>query len=225
MEVHKDIAKSVTDWQPLFEKEFSKEYMERLNEFLTEERKINKIFPPKNLVFNAFSHCSVQNCKVVILGQDPYHGEGQAHGLSFSVPEGIKIPPSLRNIYKELEADLGIEPRNSGNLTCWAEQGVLLLNASLTVRAHEAGSHQGKGWERFTDECIRYISENGSKIVFMLWGNFAISKKSLIDGSKHCILTSTHPSPFSAHRGFLGSKPFSKCNSYLRQNGKTEISW
>lgn len=225
MKVHKEIANWVTDWQPLFQQEFRKNYMDQLNKFLTEERKINKIFPPKKLVFNAFSKCSVENCKVVILGQDPYHGEGQAHGLSFSVPDGIKIPPSLRNIYKELESDLGISSRISGDLTHWAEQGVLLLNASLTVRAHEAGSHQGKGWERFTDECIKYVSAKGSNLVFMLWGNFAISKKALIDADKHLILTSTHPSPFSAHRGFLGSQPFSKCNNYLRQKGKTEISW
>jgi uracil-DNA glycosylase len=225
MEVHKEIAESVTDWQPVFEQEFAKNYMDDLREFLTKERKINKIFPPKKLVFNAFTKCSVKNCKVVILGQDPYHGDGQAHGLSFSVPEGIKIPPSLRNIYKELESDMGVKPRASGDLSGWADQGVLLLNASLTVRAHEAGSHQGKGWERFTDECIKYLSLKGSNIVFMLWGNFAISKKTLIDERKHLVLTSTHPSPFSAHRGFLGSKPFSKCNNYLLQQGEKEISW
>lgn len=234
MEVHKQIVDWVGDWESLFRQEFSKEYMDTLNAFLTKERKMHKIFPSKKQVFNAFSKCALSDCKVVILGQDPYHSHEQknnqfiphAHGLSFSIPkEASKIPPSLQNIYKELSSDLGVKPPHHGNLTAWAEQGVMLLNATLTVRSHEAGSHQGKGWEQFTDECIRYISKNKSHVVFMLWGKFAISKSPLIDKNKHLVLTSTHPSPFSAHKGFFGSKHFSKCNAYLKENGLAPIQW
>jgi uracil-DNA glycosylase len=176
-------------------------------------------------VYNAFNKTAFDNIKIVILGQDPYHGEGQAHGLSFSVPEGVKIPPSLRNIYKELNSDVGIDIPQHGNLKRWAEQGVLLLNATLTVRANSAGSHQKKGWETFTDNTIKAISDNSDYVVFMLWGNYAQKKEALIDDQKHLILKSVHPSPLSARRGFMGCKHFSQANKYLSDKGKEVINW
>ncbi|MEN8927881.1 MAG: uracil-DNA glycosylase, partial [Flavobacteriales bacterium] len=205
--------------------EVSSEYFEKLNEFVSREYQTETCFPAEKDIFKALECCSFEATKVVILGQDPYHGAGQAHGLSFSVPEGIKIPPSLRNIYKELSSDLGIETPSIGNLTAWAKQGVLLLNATLTVRKSTAGSHQKQGWEEFTDSVIKTISDKKESVVFILWGKFAEQKISLIDESKHLIITSSHPSPFSAHRGFLGSKPFTKANEFLVKKGVGEIDW
>ncbi|KZZ43254.1 uracil-DNA glycosylase, partial [Oleiphilus sp. HI0118] len=193
---------------------------------LASERKAGKqIYPPENLVFNALNSTPFERVSVVILGQDPYHGSGQAHGLSFSVQPGVAIPPSLVNIYKELYSDVGAVPPMHGCLTSWAEQGVLLLNAVLTVEQGNAGAHQGKGWEQFTDEVIRALNDQRENIVFILWGNYAQKKGAFIDQSKHCVLTSAHPSPLSAHRGFLGSKPFSQCNAYLKSKGLPEVNW
>ncbi len=183
------------------------------------------VLPEEENIFNAFNLCPLTKVKVVILGQDPYHGEGQAHGLAFSVPNGIKIPPSLRNIYKELESDLGIAPRTSGNLESWAKQGVLLLNATLTVLPNTPGSHQGLGWEEFTDSIIKQISTEKSHVVFLLWGKYAQAKASLIDAEKHLVLTAPHPSPFSAYTGFFGSKHFSQTNEYLKNHTYTPIDW
>lgn len=201
--------------------------MVELKRFLKEEKEAgNKIYPKGGDIFNAFKKPPFNNVKVVILGQDPYHGENQAHGLSFSVQKGIGIPPSLRNIYKELETDIpGFKIPNHGDLTEWAEQGVLLLNASLTVRAGVPGSHQKKGWEEFTDHVIKTISDKKEGIVFMLWGSFAQAKAELIDKTKHHIIKSPHPSPFSADRGFFGSRPFSRANEILRVHGKRIIDW
>lgn len=196
-----------------------------LQDFVSNERIITTVYPPKNLVFNAFNHTPFEKIKVVILGQDPYHGENEAHGLSFSVPRGVKIPPSLRNIYKELNRDLNMPIPNHGNLEHWAEQGVFLLNATLTVRANQAGSHQRKGWEVFTDAVIKKISENREGIVFLLWGKYAQAKECLIDSNKHLILKSVHPSPLSAHRGFIGCNHFSATNQYLISLGKEPIDW
>ncbi len=183
------------------------------------------IFPPKDEIFNALKYTDFDNVKVVIVGQDPYHGEGEAHGLSFSVRKGVKIPPSLKNIYKELEDDLGIKPKDNGDLTLWAKQGVLLLNAVLTVEKDLASSHKGIGWERLTDYIIKVLNSKEDPIVFILWGNFARSKKSYITNKKHLVIESTHPSPFSAYNGFFGSKPFSKCNNFLIKNKKEPINW
>jgi len=193
--------------------------------FLVEEKKRNIIYPPGPQIFSAFDSTPFDKVKVVILGQDPYHGPGQAHGLCFSVNPGIKHPPSLRNIFKEIEDDLGIPYPKSGSLIPWTKQGVLLFNATLTVRAHQAGSHQKKGWEQFTDAIIKKLSNEKEKLIFLLWGNFAISKSALIDQSKHHILTAVHPSPLSAHRGFFGCKHFSKTNQLLSQNGLKPIDW
>jgi len=213
-------------WKEILEPEFSKPYMADLKLFLTEELKQHQVFPPNRLIFNAFSHTPFNEVKVVILGQDPYHNIGQAHGLSFSVQSGIAIPPSLRNMYAELSTDVqGFKIPNHGTLTKWADQGVLLLNAVLTVRAHTAASHQKKGWEMFTDTVIKELSYRRKGIVFILWGNYAKQKAQLIDISKHLIITSAHPSPLSAHNGFFGSKPFSKTNNYLTAHGKTPIDW
>jgi len=212
-------------WKEVLKEEFGKPYFKNLVEFVKNEYQSHTIYPPGKQIFSAFDHTPFDDVKVVIIGQDPYHGAGQAHGLSFSVPEGIKQPPSLKNIFKELDSDLGIPAVQSGNLERWAEQGVLLLNATLTVRASQAGSHQNKGWEEFTDAAIQKLSDEKEHLVFILWGAYAQKKGSIIDSSKHFIIKSPHPSPFSAHNGFFGSKPFSKTNSYLKSVGKKEISW
>ena len=212
-------------WQEVLQVEFDKPYFESLVSFVKQEYASNTIFPPAGQIFNAFNTCPFNNVKVVILGQDPYHGPGQAHGLCFSVNDGIQFPPSLQNIFKEITSDLGIPAPKTGNLTRWAEQGVLLLNATLTVRASQAGSHQGRGWEEFTDAVIKTISEKAENVVFILWGSYAIKKKSLINASKHCILTAPHPSPLSSYRGFFGCKHFSQTNNYLTSKGKQPIEW
>ena len=212
-------------WQEVLQPEFDKPYFESLVGFVKQEYASRTIFPPAGQIFNAFNTCPFNNVKVVILGQDPYHGPGQAHGLCFSLNDGIPFPPSLQNIFKEITSDLGIPAPKTGNLTRWAEQGVLLLNATLTVRASQAGSHQGKGWEEFTDAVIKTISEKAENVVFILWGSYAIKKKALINASKHCILTAPHPSPLSSYRGFFGCKHFSKTNTYLTSKGKTPIEW
>jgi uracil-DNA glycosylase len=199
--------------------------MAELKAFLVEEKKRYRIFPPGSLIFNAFNQTPFGSVKVVILGQDPYHGFGEAHGLCFSVPEGVPNPPSLINIFKEIENDLAIPPPRHGNLTSWARQGVLLLNATLTVRENQAGSHQNKGWETFTDEAIRQLSAQREGLIFVLWGKFAEAKEALIDKSKHFILTAPHPSPFSANRGFFGCRHFSRINELLKQMGKQQIDW
>ena len=212
-------------WQEVLQPEFDKPYFENLVGFVKQEYASRTIFPPAGQIFSAFNTCPFIDVKVVILGQDPYHGPGQAHGLCFSVNDGIPFPPSLQNIFKEITSDLGIPAPKTGNLTRWAEQGVLLLNATLTVRASQAGSHQGKGWEEFTDAVIKTISEKAENVVFILWGSYAIKKKALINASKHCILTAPHPSPLSSYRGFFGCKHFSKTNEYLQSVGKTPIEW
>lgn len=212
-------------WKVVLWEEFQQPYFRKLKDFIQSERSVGKIiFPPAPLIFNAFNTTPFDQVKVVILGQDPYHGDGQAHGLSFSVPDGIKPPPSLVNIFKELRADIGMEIPTSGNLTKWAEQGVLLLNAMLTVEAHQAASHQKKGWEEFTNAVIRKISEKKEGVVFILWGRYAQEKAALIDANKHYILTSAHPSPFSATK-FLGCKHFSKTNELLKKQGLKPIDW
>jgi len=213
-------------WKEILEPEFSKPYMNKLRGFLKEEQQKYQVFPPNKLIFNAFAHTPFHQVKVVILGQDPYHNTGQAHGLSFSVQPGIAVPPSLRNMYLELSQDIpGFKIPTHGTLTKWADQGVLLLNAVLTVRAHEAASHQKRGWETFTDTVIKKIADLQKGIVFMLWGNYAKQKIKLIDTTKHLVITSAHPSPLSAHNGFFGSKPFSRTNQYLQQQGKAPIDW
>ena len=214
-----------TDWNPLLKQEFGKPYWKELQRYVYEERKQFKVFPDHEEVFTAFRLTSFCDVKVLILGQDPYHGDGQAHGLSFSVKDGIAIPPSLRNIYKELKSDLGIDIPNHGNLGAWALQGVLLLNATLTVRAHQAGSHQGKGWETFTDQVIQQVNQKKEKTVFILWGAFARKKKDLIDLNQHHVIESSHPSPLSAHRGFFGSRPFSETNRVLTGSGREPVDW
>ncbi len=212
-------------WKLVLNDEFRANYFANLKAFLIEEKKKYTIYPPGKDIFAAFDHTPFEKVKVVIIGQDPYHGQGQAHGLCFSVPKGIRKPPSLVNIFKEIKDDLNHEIPESGNLESWARQGVLLLNATLTVRANTAGSHQNKGWEQFTDAVIRNLSDKHSGLIFLLWGNFAIAKKDLIDSTKHHILTAAHPSPFSALRGFFGCKHFSRTNEILRQQQKTEIDW
>ena len=213
------------DWKDLLDDEFNKEYYQTLRNFLTTEYRTRTIYPDKYDIFNALHFTPYKNIKVVILGQDPYHGPGQAHGLSFSVNPGIKIPPSLLNIYKELNSDLGCYIPNNGYLKKWADQGVLLLNTSLTVRAGAANSHKNIGWEVFTDKIISLVNEKEDPVVFLLWGNNAIKKKNLITNKKHLILTSVHPSPLSASRGFFGSKPFSKINNFLISVNKKAIDW
>lgn len=212
-------------WRLALQEEFKADYFVRLKAFLREEIKRYTIYPPGKLIFSAFDLTPLTAVRVVIIGQDPYHGRGQAQGLAFSVPDGIRIPPSLQNIYKELHDDLGIPIPHTGNLEKWARQGVMLLNATLTVRSGQAGSHQGKGWEQFTDQVIRTISDLRAGIVFLLWGRFAQEKEVLIDTSKHFILKAAHPSPFSANRGFFGCRHFSKTNEILRSNGMGEIDW
>lgn len=212
-------------WKDQLEEEFEKPYFSQLTGFLKSEYANHTVYPPKNLIFNAFEQCPFDKVKVVILGQDPYHGPGQAHGLCFSVNDGIAFPPSLRNIFKEINADTGAPIPTTGNLERWAKQGVLLLNATLTVRAQEAGSHQKKGWEKFTDKAIQVVAERLDKVVFILWGNYAISKSEFIEEQKHLILKSVHPSPLSASRGFFGNHQFSSANEYLTANGKEPIQW
>ncbi|EKB50686.1 uracil-DNA glycosylase [Cecembia lonarensis] len=212
-------------WKEKLSNEFNKPYFDQLAQFVKKEYQTNQVFPKGKEIFNAFQHCSFEKTKVVILGQDPYHGLGQAHGLSFSVREGIPFPPSLLNIFKEINRDLGKEIPSNGNLSRWADQGVLLLNATLTVRAHQAGSHQNKGWESFTDEVIRQLAQEKENLVFMLWGAYAQKKAAFISDDKHLKLHAPHPSPLSAHRGFLGCGHFSKANAYLREKGLPEIHW
>lgn len=212
-------------WKEALMPEFSKDYFIRLTDFVRKEYHETTVYPPGKLIFNAFNLCPFDKVKVVIIGQDPYHGPGQAHGLCFSVNDGIQPPPSLVNIFKEINNDLGKPIQQSGNLTRWAEQGVLLLNATLTVRAHQAGSHQRRGWEEFTDAVIRKLAEEKSNLVFILWGAYAQKKGAFIDRSKHLVLTSVHPSPLSAHSGFFGNHHFSLANDYLVKNGKTAIDW
>ena len=213
------------DWNPILRQEFNKPYWAELQNYILDQRASHMVFPAHSDMFRAFHLTSFAALKVVILGQDPYHGVGQANGLCFSVSTGVSFPPSLRNIFKELEDDVGVSKPQSGDLAAWAEQGILLLNTTLTVRQGAPASHQGKGWETFTDEVIRCISQKKEKIVFVLWGASARRKKSLIDVTKHTCIESVHPSPLSAYRGFFGSKPFSKINQLLKQQGVTEIDW
>ena len=213
-------------WKEELKDEFTKPYFLKITEHLKKEKQEGKvIYPPGKLIFNAFGHTPFDNVKVVILGQDPYHNPGQAHGLSFSVPDGVKPPPSLVNIFKEIESDLGLPAPRNGNLTHWADQGVLLLNASLTVEANQPMSHSQVGWHLFTDEVIRHISAAKEHVVFMLWGRFAQNKAVLIDDKKHLVLKSAHPSPLSAYNGFFGCSHFSKANNYLREHGEKPIDW
>jgi uracil-DNA glycosylase len=212
-------------WKNALEDEFSKPYFKELTDFVRSEYKSKTVYPPAGLIFNAFDSCPFDQVKVVIIGQDPYHGSGQAHGLCFSVQEGVRTPPSLHNIYKELKQDIGKEIPSHGNLQHWADQGVLMLNATLTVLAGQAGSHQKKGWEQFTDAAIQKLSDEREGLVFLLWGNYAKQKGSVIDRSKHHVLESAHPSPFSAHSGFFGGKHFSKTNDYLLSRLEVPIEW
>ena len=212
-------------WKERLKEEFEKPYFVDLTNFVKSEYATQKIYPPGNLIFNAFEQCPFEKVKVVILGQDPYHEPGQAHGLCFSVPDGISFPPSLQNIFKEIKNDLELPVPKSGDLEHWAKQGVFLLNATLTVRAHLAGTHQKKGWETFTDHVIRLLSDSDDHLVFLLWGAYAQRKGELINAGKHLVLTSVHPSPLSAHRGFFGNHHFSKTNEFLVSHGKEPISW
>lgn len=212
-------------WKQKLAAEFEKDYFNQLVDFVKSEYQNHTVYPPGREIFNAFDHCDFEALKVVIIGQDPYHGPNQANGLCFSVRDGIRKPPSLQNIFKEIEQDLGKSIPQSGNLERWAEQGVLLLNATLTVRANTPGSHQNKGWETFTDAVIQQISSNHEHLVFMLWGAYAQKKGAQIDNSKHLVLQSAHPSPFAAHRGFFGNRHFSKANAYLEKHGRTPIVW
>jgi uracil-DNA glycosylase len=219
--MNKDIK---NNWNNILNNEFQKEYFIELSSFVDDEYKNKTIYPPKNLIFNAFNLCSFDDVKVVIIGQDPYHGENQAHGLCFTVPDGVKIPPSLRNIFKEINNDLGIQ-KVSGNLVDWAKQGVFMINATLTVEKDNAGSHQKKGWETFTDEVIKILADKKKNLVFILWGAYAQKKSEFIDGNKHLILKSVHPSPLSASRGFFNNNHFSKANKYLTDNNIAPIDW
>ncbi len=212
-------------WKEALWNEFQADYFQQLKEFLVEERKQYTVYPPGPHIFSAFNKTPLSKLKVVILGQDPYHGKGQAHGLCFSVPEGIKAPPSLVNIFKEINTDLQHPIPDHGNLESWADNGVLLINATLTVRDSQAGSHQKHGWETFTDKVIQTVSEKKENVVFLLWGRFAQAKKTLIDTSKHLVLEAAHPSPLSAYNGFCGCKHFSKTNDYLREHGIEEVDW
>jgi len=212
-------------WKQALQAEFDKDYFIKLTDFVRNEYKTKPTFPPASLIFNAFDQCPLANVKVVIIGQDPYHGDGQAHGLCFSVNDSVAFPPSLLNIFKEIERDLGKPMPSSGNLTRWAQQGVLLLNATLTVQAHMAGSHQGKGWETFTDAVIRKLATEKEHLVFMLWGSYAQKKCDFIDSNRHLVLKSVHPSPLSAYRGFIGNNHFSLANKYLKETNQHEINW
>lgn len=221
--MHLNIA---SNWQSVLAKEFEEDYFIKLSEFVNSEYKTSECYPPKELIFSAFNNTSFQKVKLVIIGQDPYHGKGQANGLCFSVGDGIKLPPSLANIFREIKDDLELDTPESGNLEHWAQQGVLLLNATLTVRSNEAGSHQKRGWERFTDKVISELSEKREGIVFLLWGGYAKKKGMKIDKKKHLVLESGHPSPLSANRGYwFGNKHFSSVNLYLSANGKKSIKW
>lgn len=213
-------------WKEVLEEEFEKEYFKRLTSFVKEEYSgSTPIYPPARLIFNAFDHCPFNDVKVVILGQDPYHGAGQANGLCFSVNKGVQFPPSLLNIFKEIESDTGTPIPQDGDLTRWSDQGVLLLNATLTVRAAQAGSHQKRGWEEFTDAAIRELANRRENIVFILWGSYAQKKGAFIDRNRHLVLTSPHPSPLSAYQGFFGNHHFSRANAYLAEHGKNTIKW
>jgi uracil-DNA glycosylase len=219
-----------TSWQAMIGAELNKPYMQSLRDFLKQEQAAGKtVYPPSSLIFNAFNQTPFEKVRIIIIGQDPYHGDdkgqAQAHGLSFSVPQGVKLPQSLRNIFKEIEADLGIKMSSEGDLTPWAKQGVLLLNATLTVEMTNAGSHQNRGWETFTDAAIAALNEEREGLVFVLWGSYAQKKGEIIDTNKHLVLTSPHPSPLSAHRGFFGNHQFSKINAYLTKRGETTIDW
>ena len=218
-------VKIESGWKEKLREEFDKEYFINLSEFVKKEYLTTRIFPPGSLIFNAFNLCAFDTVKAVIIGQDPYHGPGQAHGLCFSVREGIDYPPSLINIFKEIESDLGYKTLPTGNLERWAAQGVLLLNATLTVRAHLAGSHQRKGWEEFTDAVIRILNREKNNLVFFLWGAYAQKKGESIDRARHLVLESVHPSPLSASRGFFGNRHFSRCNAYLAEHGVDPIDW
>ena len=218
-------VKIENSWKEALKDEFEKPYFASLCDFVRQEYKTSTIYPPASLIFNAFNLCPLDKIKVVIIGQDPYHEPGQAHGLCFSVNDGVKFPPSLQNIYKEIASEYNQPMPQSGNLTRWAEQGVLLLNATLTVRAHLAASHQGKGWETFTDNVIKEVNDRCQNIVFLLWGSYAQKKEAYIDKSKHCVLKAAHPSPLSAYRGFFGCNHFILANNYLRKCGKEEIVW
>lgn len=216
----------ISCWKNRLGDEFSKPYMSALRQFLLERKRQGAvIYPPGDLIFNALNSTPFDSVNVVILGQDPYHGPGQAHGLCFSVKEGVAVPPSLINIYKELASDLRVDPPRNGNLQHWAEQGVLLLNAVLTVERGKAGAHQGKGWERFTDRVIAELNENRDGLVFMLWGSYAMKKGAMIDRERHLVLTAPHPSPLSAHRGFFGCRHFSQANQWLEKRGLAPVSW
>lgn len=212
-------------WKKALADEFNKPYFEQLTAFVKSEYATTTVYPEGKNIFNAFNLCPLPNVKVVIIGQDPYHEPRQAHGLCFSVQDGVEFPPSLQNIFKEIESDLGTPVPQSGNLERWARQGVFLLNSILTVRAHQAASHANKGWETFTDEVIKQISDKTENVVFMLWGNYAKVKGKVIDTKKHLILNTVHPSPLSVYRGFFGCKHFSRANQYLTEHGKTPINW
>jgi len=218
-------VKIASGWKEKLRNEFDKEYFKTLTEFVRHEYSTQVVYPPGGEIFRAFDCCDFEKVRVVIVGQDPYHGRGQANGLSFSVRDGVQIPRSLANIFKEIHSDLGKPVPASGDLTRWANQGVLMLNATLTVRASSPGSHQNKGWETFTDSVIQTISREKENVVFLLWGSYAQKKGELIDRAKHCVLISPHPSPFSADRGFFGNRHFSKTNEYLRRKGLPEIDW
>jgi len=212
-------------WANILQEEFEAPYFQELKQFLKEEKNKYTIYPPGNLIFNAFNNTPFNRVKVVILGQDPYHGPGQAHGLCFSVPDGIAHPPSLQNIFKEIQSDIGIPVSSKSDLIAWARQGVLLINAILTVRANEPASHQNKGWEKFTDAVIRNLSDKRKNLIFLLWGNYAQAKEALIDSNRHYILKAAHPSPLSANRGFFGCRHFSKTNEILAELGLNGIDW
>lgn len=218
-------VKIYPDWKDRLSDEFKKEYFMKLTEFVRNEYSTGTVYPPGALIFNAFNLCPFKEVKAVIIGQDPYHGPGQAHGLCFSVRDGVDLPPSLMNIFKEIRSDLNVEILPGGNLERWAKQGVLMLNATLTVRAHQAGSHQRKGWEEFTDAAIRALSTEKKNLVYFLWGAYAQKKGETIDRNNNLVLESVHPSPLSASRGFFGNKHFSRCNEYLIENEKKEIDW
>ena len=218
-------VKIATDWREILQPEFDKPYFEELTRFVRAEYGSTTVFPAGKNIFRAFDKCPFESLKVVIIGQDPYHGVGQANGLCFSVNDGVPFPPSLQNIFKEIKSDLGVDVPQSGNLDRWAEQGVLLLNAVLTVRAHEAASHAGRGWEQFTDAVVRIINERKQGVVYMLWGSYAQRKGQVVDPKNNLILKSVHPSPLSVYRGFFGCKHFSQANAYLQSIGKSPIIW
>ena len=225
MEQQREI-KLEPSWKHRLQGEFDQPYMAGLRQYLLDRKRNGaEIYPPGNLIFNALDSTPFDQVKVVIFGQDPYHGPGQAHGLCFSVPEGVRVPPSLVNIYKEIESDLGRQPPAGGNLQFWAEQGILLLNAVLTVERGHASAHQGKGWEKFTDRVVAELNEGRDHLVFMLWGSYAMKKGAIIDRDRHFVLSAPHPSPLSAHRGFLGCRHFSKANAWLERHGQKPIEW